>query len=492
MLLNDALVAATALKLLLIPTYRSTDFEVHRNWLAITHSLPIQDWYFDTTSEWTLDYPPFFAYFEWALSQVARFVDPAMLRVDNLGYASSRTIVFQRLTVIFSELVLFLALKRYKSNKIGGSHLVALSIFLSPGFLIIDHIHFQYNGFMYGILLYSLYYAAEQPILSGSLFATLLCFKHIYLYLAPAYFVYLLRKVVLTSDMRGIHFQSTVRLGFAVLAPFILAFGPFVLMGQTQQVLSRLFPFSRGLCHAYWAPNFWALYSFVDRVAIQFAPMLGLRLSKDALASGTRGLVGNTDFAWLPDVTPRATFVLTATIQLVAGIKLFRRPLYEVFIGHVTMCAYASFFFGWHVHEKAVLLIILPATLLALKDTRFLFAFTPLMQAGYMSLLPLIFTGQETPLVLAYTTAYLLFFMRAFDEKAPPPQKERFFLMDRIGRLYTAAFVPIVIFNYILHPLLLSERKSITFLPLMLMSVYCAWGILWSFLGFSVLYFTQL
>jgi alpha-1,3-glucosyltransferase len=42
----------------------------------------------------------------------AALVDPEMLKVENLGYASTETIVFQRLTVIASELVLFWALVR--------------------------------------------------------------------------------------------------------------------------------------------------------------------------------------------------------------------------------------------------------------------------------------------------------------------------------------------------------------------------------------------
>lgn len=150
------------------------------------------------------------------------------------------------------------------------SHAAALSILLSPGLLIIDHIHFQYNGFLYGVLILSIVLARYQKgglLFGGILFAALLCLKHIYLYLAPAYFVFLLRKYCLgPRSIFHIQLFNCIKLGLGIAVVAALAFGPFY--DQLPQVVSRLFPFSRGLCHAYWAPNVWAMYSFSDRFLI--------------------------------------------------------------------------------------------------------------------------------------------------------------------------------------------------------------------------------
>ena len=68
------------------------------------------DFWQKNTSEWTLDYPPFFAHFEYVLSQPGKLIDSNMVKVENLNYKSSQTIQYQRLTVILTELTLIFAL----------------------------------------------------------------------------------------------------------------------------------------------------------------------------------------------------------------------------------------------------------------------------------------------------------------------------------------------------------------------------------------------
>ena len=494
---------------------KSTDFEVHRNWLAITHSLPLWEWYYEKTSEWTLDYPPFFAYFEWILSQVAKLADPAMLKIYNLEFDSWQTVYFQRATVILTELVLVYALQMFVDSSHGTSKRAAqasaISILLSPGLLIIDHIHFQYNGVMYGILIASLVLARKRSglLASGLIFATLLCMKHIYSYLAPAYFVYLLRVYCLSpKSMFRIQFLNCVKLGSGIAAILGAAFGPFALKEQIPQILSRLFPFSRGLCHAYWAPNAWAMYSFTDRVLIYgmafssalcppgcntdifiVAPRIGLPIKEEALNSVTRGLVGDTAFAVLPEVSPRICFGLTLLFQAIPLIKLFFQPTWDTFISAVTLCGYASFLFGWHVHEKAILLVIIPFSLIALKDRRYLSAFRPLAVAGHVSLFPLLFTPAEFPIKTIYTVFWLVLFLMVFDRLAPASNRPRLFLFDRLNTLYIAVSVPLIAYCSLIHGIVFG--KSFEFLPLMFTSSYSAVGVVGSWVGFMVVYFTS-
>lgn len=487
---------STAFKILLFPAYKSTDFEVHRNWLAITNSLPVKHWYYEARSEWTLDYPPFFAYFEWLLSQFASLVDRAMLNVDNLGYDSWDTICFQRSSVVITELVLVYALHLYTKTATASTrkqaHAVALSILLSPGLLIIDHIHFQYNGFLYGILVLSLVLARKETTMLASavLFAGLLCLKHIYLYLAPAYFLYLLRTYCLhPKNVFRPQIYNILVLGTSTVAVFALAFGPFAAWGQLEQLKSRLFPFARGLCHAYWAPNVWAIYSFTDRILISLAPYFRLNVDHEALQSVTRGLVGDTSFAVLPAITAAQCFAITLSFQIVALAKLWMKPSWDTFVGAVTLCGYASFLFGWHVHEKAILLVLIPFSLLALKDRRWLSAFRPLAVAGHVSLFPLLFTAAEFPIKVGYTVAWLILFMYVFDRLAPVPAKRRVFLLDRFSLLYIAISIPLIAYCSLVHRVVFGDRYE--FLPLMFTSSYCAVGVVGSWLGFQVVYFAS-
>lgn len=136
----------------------STDFDVHQNWLNITSSLPISEWYFDEKSQWTLDYPPFFAYFEYALSLIWNIAASHKVPFE----------LFHRISVILSDLLLVYAVNQITfstktPNARNKLNMLRFILLANCGLLLVDHIHFQYNGFLLGFLVLS-FDAAKKVI----------------------------------------------------------------------------------------------------------------------------------------------------------------------------------------------------------------------------------------------------------------------------------------------------------------------------------------
>lgn len=74
----------------------------------------------------------------------------------------------------------------------------------------------------------------------------------------------------------------------------------------------------------------------------------------------TRGFVGDTQFAILPKIEAIHTMIITVLVQLVVLQKLWRKPTFENFLSSLTLCGFASYLFGWHVHEKAIMIVLIP------------------------------------------------------------------------------------------------------------------------------------
>ena len=471
-------VAVSCAKILLMPSYRSTDFDVHRNWLAIARHLPLKEWYYNDvngTTVHTLDYPPTFAYFEYLLANnpvtnwLLRhdYLDDRCLALlpDTNNTPTVACIVFSRATVIASDLVLWWgswiasanahvqvhhnnAETHSVQNKAPRYHRLYLAkrdvwlptsfllIVLHPGLLWLDHVHFQYNGMLFGIFLASIGYLLQGNNLRDNntatgdfhkchwkaavLFALLLTMKHLFLTLAPFYFVYLLRRYCLSWQPEPQRLQlqplRLLALGMYTGTTLLVPFLPF--LKQLPQVATRLFPFGRGLVHDYWAANVWALYTLVqDKVLPKLLPDLKPLPQVEASTCASLLLV-----ALLPGLYWGAWKAAAEE----NNVRLLLAVVYS---------ALASFQLGFHVHEKAILNAMIPLTLLVtmrrtitsttvripnhqdLTDFRMLF--WCMSAFGLLGLFPLLFRPAETPLKLVSYIAYLAVCYHVLLEQPP-------------------------------------------------------------------------
>ncbi|EFP13118.1 hypothetical protein CRE_07703 [Caenorhabditis remanei] len=417
-----------AFKCLLIPAYTSTDFEVHRNWMAVTWNRPMKEWYTESTSEWTLDYPPFFAYFELALAYAAKFLGfDECLEISSTPKMSRKILIFQRFSVIFTDFFYLAVCALYsfhsprlveripKKLRRNGREACFVLLATLQALLICDSIHFQYNSMLTAFFILSMYFVDSGRMLMAALtFSILLNFKHIYVYYALGYvFFYLVNYFHFSSENILCNVPKAISLAIALLSPFIFSLFPFFHVDgieALQNIATRLFPVSRGLTHAFWAPNFWALYNFTDLCLYRVLSLL--KIGKFEAPTYTSGLVQEYTHSVLPNVTPIGTLflvVVSSVIVLTGLIIRWRRDSRPVdFSLFAVFSALSFFYFGYHVHEKAIILITVPMTIFAIKDPKYHRHLVHLSCVASFSLFPLLFTPFEILLKYAICLAYFL------------------------------------------------------------------------------------
>ena len=118
------------------------------------------------------------------------------------------------------------------------------------GLLLVDHIHFQYNGLFLGVYLLSIVAIRENAIiLSAFFYCLVLNMKHMFLYVGPLYFVFMLANYCFATHMRSfwtweefiislnnqqyyIKWTHFVSLAAIVCVVFAASVGPFIAFGQ--------------------------------------------------------------------------------------------------------------------------------------------------------------------------------------------------------------------------------------------------------------------
>jgi len=174
----------------------------------------------------------------------------------------------------------------------------------------------------------------------------------------------------------------------------------FTHIGQLNQVLGRLFPFQRGLLHCYWAGNFWAIYASIDKVL-----KVALDHSKSSLNVSSLGITEETSFDYLPNISPSFTIfiILLFTVPLV--ICIWRNPRKVFFPYYLAFAIYTFFFFGYQVHEKALLMVILIYHAVSLDSPLSLHISTLLRVSTGVSIFPLFFRANGC-LICYYSISY--------------------------------------------------------------------------------------
>lgn len=358
------------------------DYEAQRHWMEITTHLPISTWYFYDLQYWGLDYPPLTAYHSWGLGKIGSFFDPNWFALDtSRGMESQSLKVYMRATVLLSEYITYVPativfLRKYgRAQNVGGLAVscASIAILMQPATLLIDHGHFQYNTVMLGLVVASLASIFAGNLLWSSVFfVAALGFKQMALYYSPIMFAFLLGSC-LSSPFKPFRL---VAIATTTLAAFVLLFTPLILGSLYDQYRDSALNLSLP------APDL--LTSFLTNIPINitptsssYLPILQMAQSIHRIFPFARGLfedkVANFwcflhTFYKLHSVNPlflrRLSLYFTFFFILAPSMIIGAVPRRSNLPYALAASAWGFYLFSFQVHEKSVLLPLLPMTLL--------------------------------------------------------------------------------------------------------------------------------
>lgn len=276
-----------------------------------------------------------------------------------------------RATVVVSEYLVYIPavvifLRRY--SRMQGVHAWSAStalvaVLMQPSTILIDHGHFQYNTVMLGLMVASL-----SSILAGrSLWACIffvgaLTFKQMALYYAPIMFCFLLGSCIFPR----IRIVRLISIAVVTLATFLIIFAPLI--------AGALYDKHRGIPIAAPVPSF---LRSLDEDSWIYPPLFQLAQAVHRIFPFARGLfedkVAN---AWCAvhtfyklnrfptTVLQKVSLGATLASIFIPCVIILRHPRPSLLLPALSSCAWGFFLFSFQVHEKSVLLPLLPMTLL--------------------------------------------------------------------------------------------------------------------------------
>lgn len=281
-----------------------------------------------------------------------------------------------RATVLVSEYLVYIPaiivivrrISRLESVSTWESSIALAAILMQPATILIDHGHFQYNTVMLGLSA-----AAISSLLAGHarlasfFFVGALGFKQMALFYAPAIFAYLLG-ICISPRINVLRF---ITIALVTVLSFAVLFAP-LLLGSAYDALREVD------IKEYTPPPLISLIPFtLDPQNVLHAPIIQLAQAIHRIFPFARGIfedkVANI---WCAihtfhklHIYPQhivSRFALLATLVAITPpcLIIFAKPRRDLLPLAFATVAWAFFLCSYQVHEKNILLPLMPMTLL--------------------------------------------------------------------------------------------------------------------------------